>query len=188
MMTSQRSRAGRPQRASARAMNDSAAASSHAILNDTEVTPTQHTEEPFLHSNAALDLQEGHSIVANGNGKRDKGKAREIDTIASWVKEEPKSISLDSPEPAIGLASAPPMPGNRSIASASLLNEDHCSACHSQGALVYCDGCPRAFHFWCLDPPMEASDLPEGDSIWFCPSCTIRKVRVTIDLSPLQPH
>lgn len=48
------------------------------------------------------------------------------------------------------------------------------------GALVYCDGCPRAFHFWCLDPPMEAVDLPEGDSRWFCPSCMIRKVGILL--------
>lgn len=56
-------------------------------------------------------------------------------------------------------------------------NEDHCSACRSIGALVYCDGCPRAFHFRCLDPPMDASDIPGGDSRWFCPACDIRKVR-----------
>lgn len=43
---------------------------------------------------------------------------------------------------------------------------------------MYCDGCPRAFHFWCLDPPMEAVDIPEGDMRWFCPSCTTRKVRI----------
>lgn len=57
-------------------------------------------------------------------------------------------------------------------------NEDHCSACRSLGALVYCDGCPRAFHWICLDPPMEATDLPEGESRWFCPACTLEKVRV----------
>lgn len=59
--------------------------------------------------------------------------------------------------------------------SLGLLNEDHCSSCRSLGALVYCDGCPRAFHLWCLDPPMETVDLPELGERWFCPSCTIRK-------------
>lgn len=59
--------------------------------------------------------------------------------------------------------------------SLALLNEDHCSSCRSLGALVYCDGCPRAFHLWCLDPPMETVDLPELGERWFCPSCTIRK-------------
>lgn len=56
-------------------------------------------------------------------------------------------------------------------------NEDHCSACRSLGALVYCDGCTKAFHWICLDPPMEASDLPEGESRWFCPACLLEQVR-----------
>ena len=55
-----------------------------------------------------------------------------------------------------------------------LNNEDHCSSCRSYGALVYCDGCPRAFHLWCLDPPMEGVD--DGDARWFCPTCAARKV------------
>lgn len=58
------------------------------------------------------------------------------------------------------------------------LNEDHCSACSYQGSLVYCDGCPRAYHLWCLDPPMEPSDVPEGDK-WFCSCCSFRKVRIS---------
>ena len=62
-------------------------------------------------------------------------------------------------------------------------NEDHCSACRSLGALVYCDGCPRAFHWLCLDPPMEATDLPEGESRWFCPACVLEQVRCRISSS-----
>ncbi|KZV91580.1 hypothetical protein EXIGLDRAFT_93349 [Exidia glandulosa HHB12029] len=51
-----------------------------------------------------------------------------------------------------------------------LHNNDHCSACRSQGALLYCDGCPRAFHLWCLDPPIEPDDPPR-EAKWLCPSC-----------------
>lgn len=57
-------------------------------------------------------------------------------------------------------------------------NEDHCSACRSLGSLVYCDGCPRAYHLWCLNPPMEEKDLPAGDARWFCPSCSQQQVRL----------
>lgn len=60
-----------------------------------------------------------------------------------------------------------------------IINEDHCSSCRSHGALVYCDGCPRAFHLWCLNPPME--NIDEGDSRWFCPACVIRKVKSLIE-------
>ncbi|KAF8136138.1 hypothetical protein EV363DRAFT_1428597 [Boletus edulis] len=88
--------------------------------------------------------------------RKDKGKGKETDR-GIRVKEEPSGIISFSPEPSLGL-----------------LNEDHCSSCRSLGALVYCDSCPRAFHLWCLDPPMEAVDLPEGEK-WFCPSCVIRR-------------
>ncbi|KAI0747830.1 hypothetical protein C8Q80DRAFT_1168672 [Daedaleopsis nitida] len=89
---------------------------------------------------------------------KDKGKGRERDRDpAVKVKEEPGVVSLSG-----------------DIAP-SLANEDHCSACRSLGALVYCDGCPRAFHWLCLDPPMEATDLPEGESRWFCPACLLEQ-------------
>ncbi|KAI0362764.1 hypothetical protein OH77DRAFT_1389108 [Trametes cingulata] len=84
-----------------------------------------------------------------------KGKEKERDVVVK-VKEEPTAVSL----------------GNEAVASLS--NEDHCSACRSFGSLVYCDGCPRAFHLWCLDPPMESADLPEGDR-WFCPACLLEQ-------------
>lgn len=44
--------------------------------------------------------------------------------------------------------------------------------------MVYCDGCPKAFHLWCLDPPIQKID--ESDSKWFCPACNIRKVRFAL--------
>ncbi|KAH9484194.1 hypothetical protein JR316_0003674 [Psilocybe cubensis] len=90
--------------------------------------------------------------------KKDKGKAKETDTPPLHVKEEPKPFSLLTPEPPSNL----------------LNNEDHCSSCRSYGSLVYCDGCPRAFHFWCLDPPMENVD-DDGEARWFCSTCVARK-------------
>ena len=33
--------------------------------------------------------------------------------------------------------------------------------------LLLCDGCPRAYHLRCLDPPLES--VPVDD--WICPSC-----------------
>lgn len=109
-------------------------------------------------SNSSLNLQDPPQASSSGRARRkDKGKGKEAETPPIRVKEEPKNISLHTPEPVLNL----------------LNNEDHCSSCRSHGALVYCDGCPRAFHLWCLDPPMEGVD--EGDSRWFCPNCTIQK-------------
>ncbi|KAF8626184.1 hypothetical protein AX15_005068 [Amanita polypyramis BW_CC] len=90
--------------------------------------------------------------------KKDKGKAKELETLNVKVKEEPRVISLHSPEPPINMVNN---------------NEDHCSSCRSQGVLVYCDGCPRAFHLLCLDPPLDKID--DGDSRWYCPACAVRK-------------
>ncbi|KAM5535620.1 hypothetical protein V8D89_010787 [Ganoderma adspersum] len=90
--------------------------------------------------------------------QKDKGKGKEREREpAVKVKEEPTVVSLSEHVPA------------------SFPNEDHCSACRSLGALVYCDGCTKAFHWICLDPPMEASDLPEGESRWFCPACLLEQ-------------
>jgi len=66
-----------------------------------------------------------------------------------------------------------------------LNNDDHCSSCRSHGDLVYCDGCPRAFHLWCVDPPLES--IEEGDSRWFCPACAIRKVGSPFSLLSCSP-
>ncbi|KAK2467096.1 hypothetical protein APHAL10511_001354 [Amanita phalloides] len=99
------------------------------------------------------------SATTSGRSRRkDKGKAKEVDLPVVRVKEEPNVISLHSPEPPIN-------PVNH--------NEDHCSSCRSQGVLVYCDGCPRAFHLLCLDPPLDKID--DGDSRWYCPACAVRK-------------
>ena len=48
-------------------------------------------------------------------------------------------------------------------------NVDYCSACGGNGELLCCDGCTRSFHFRCLDPPMNADQLLDGE--WFCYVC-----------------
>ncbi|KAJ6606621.1 hypothetical protein DFH09DRAFT_14524 [Mycena vulgaris] len=166
---------GRAQRASARNHNGAAPApdlsqgevGGSSISQPISVASEPYTmvpddESSFSRSNSAPDLQEGNVATAEpksrGKGRpKGKGKAKEAE-LPVRVKEEPKAVSLHTPEP---------------LVSNQINNEDHCSSCRSHGALVYCDGCPRAFHLWCLNPPMEHID--EGDSRWFCPACVIRK-------------
>jgi len=52
-------------------------------------------------------------------------------------------------------------------------SNDYCGACGGPGEMVVCDGCDRAYHFNCCDPPLS-KDSPELDEPWFCPSCFAR--------------
>lgn len=78
-----------------------------------------------------------------------------------------------------------------------------CSACgedgdeDQKGDIVLCDaqGCDRAFHLRCLDPPLSAEDVPEGDADWMCHRCGARReqgsparapVRLKLRCPPLQ--
>ncbi|KAF9070348.1 hypothetical protein BDP27DRAFT_622160 [Rhodocollybia butyracea] len=157
---------GRAQRASARNQNGATSAAdslpnsegasgSQAPLSlsvDSDIMILDDDLSPASSQNVPGQSSQG---VSTRGKMKDKGKGKEVE-IPLRIKEEPQPASLP-PEPQVDL----------------LNNNDHCSACRSQGALVYCDGCPRAFHLWCLDPPMESID--EGDSRWFCPACTISK-------------
>ncbi|GMN59830.1 hypothetical protein TIFTF001_028918 [Ficus carica] len=44
-------------------------------------------------------------------------------------------------------------------------NDDLCFVCRDGGDLLCCDGCPRAFHGWCINLP----SAPTGS--WFCKLC-----------------
>ena len=46
-------------------------------------------------------------------------------------------------------------------------HQDYCDVCKQGGEIILCDGCPRAFHLVCLEPPLDKP--PEG--WWPCPVC-----------------
>ncbi|CAM0882730.1 unnamed protein product [Alopecurus aequalis] len=52
-----------------------------------------------------------------------------------------------------------------------------CAICASKHVtlkndIILCDGvCDRGFHQKCLNPPLLAEDIPEGDEGWLCPAC-----------------
>ncbi|PHH67720.1 hypothetical protein CDD80_586 [Ophiocordyceps camponoti-rufipedis] len=50
-------------------------------------------------------------------------------------------------------------------------NDEYCSACGNAGDVVCCDGCPRSFHFECVDM-VQSDHLPDE---WFCNECLIRR-------------
>ncbi|KAF7338578.1 Histone deacetylase associated PHD protein-2 [Mycena venus] len=171
---------GRAQRASARNHNGAASAPETSqgevpaeVGGSSLSQPISVPSEPYImvpddetspsRSNSAPNTQEGSAAAPEpkrGKPGRPKGKGKAKETeLPVRIKEEPKAVSLalQTPEPL--------------VSNQIINNEDHCSSCRSHGALVYCDGCPRAFHLWCLNPPMERID----EDRWFCPACVIKK-------------
>jgi hypothetical protein len=55
-------------------------------------------------------------------------------------------------------------------------NNDYCEACNGKGHFLCCDGCPRSFHFSCLDPPLELDTIPAD--AWYCKVCEGARVRL----------
>jgi len=151
-------------------------------------SPPPDTDELMpSRSNSVLNMDEATpqaEIRVNGTERsvtrKDKGKGKEKETGTANGKaaEEPLAITYNLNE-----FGPPPVRISTLFFLVAVVevvyykaNEDHCSSCQSFGSLVYCDGCPRAFHLWCLDPPMEPQDLPEGDKRWFCPACVMQRV------------
>ncbi|XP_076733046.1 autoimmune regulator [Maylandia zebra] len=66
-------------------------------------------------------------------------------------------------------------------------NDDECTVCKDGGELICCDGCPRAFHLACLDPPL--SSIPSGS--WQCEWCRghrVKKEKAQLPLQALSAH
>ncbi|WVQ80178.1 hypothetical protein IAT38_002283 [Cryptococcus sp. DSM 104549] len=55
-------------------------------------------------------------------------------------------------------------------------NQDFCSACKGIGRFLCCDGCPRSFHFACLEPPLRLDELP-AEETWLCKKCRAERAR-----------
>lgn len=54
-------------------------------------------------------------------------------------------------------------------------NNEFCETCNGVGHFICCDGCPRSFHFACINPPLDIDELPstigDQDDKWFCNAC-----------------
>lgn len=62
------------------------------------------------------------------------------------------------------------------------VNQDFCSACGQPGSFICCEGCPKSFHFRCLNPPLDPQNLPDT---WYCPECLGKRYR---ENHPNQKH
>jgi hypothetical protein len=112
-----RTATGRAQRASARNQNGGAmpvldpladseggstSAPPLASVDSESYTMVLDDEPSISRSNSSLNVQETPSASTSGRPRRkqDKGKGREVEPLTVRVKEEPRPVSLHSPEPA----------------------------------------------------------------------------------------
>ncbi|KAI5124014.1 hypothetical protein M0805_003846 [Coniferiporia weirii] len=180
----------RAQRASARNLAGPIDPVGHALPSDIDAMSSQFdqdTDVVFLHDDRftphsrspsmqlARHASDQIAIERTSRRMSEKGRGKQkadTDGPAVKVKEEPVTLQL-SDIPTVQT------------------NDDHCSSCSSVGALVYCDGCPRAFHLWCLDPPMDPTEFPDGEDSWYCPGCRPQASSTKLPyvfLSPLLQH
>ena len=99
-------------------------------------------------------------------------------TLGSGDAPSPGVPTTEAQEPAMAmiLATEAVEDASSHSASASSSPDEYadlpCTLCHSGEEelgtdMLLCDGCDRAFHLHCLDPPLQA--VPAGD--WLCAQC-----------------
>lgn len=44
-------------------------------------------------------------------------------------------------------------------------NNDFCDVCGANGRFICCDGCPRSFHFFCMNPPLDIDEMPPSNGV-----------------------
>ncbi|KAH0545511.1 hypothetical protein FGG08_000339 [Glutinoglossum americanum] len=52
---------------------------------------------------------------------------------------------------------------------AAIENQDYCQVCMDGGEIICCSGCPRSYHFECLDETFEMAARSNKLSIFYCP-------------------
>lgn len=153
-----------------------------------------------LTSASGAEAPPSTSSLANGSSRSrtrshrpdDNGRNPFIDVKPSPQPEASSSqLQTPLPEPALSALYAPDLlTGSSPIKvtktkkgkgrakstedTASILNDDFCSSCNGIGRFLCCDGCPKSFHFYCLEPPLELNELPPEDE-WFCRECRASK-------------
>ncbi|PWZ00775.1 hypothetical protein BCV70DRAFT_200037, partial [Testicularia cyperi] len=52
---------------------------------------------------------------------------------------------------------------NARMEPAGSFNNDLCEVCGTSGRFICCDGCPRSFHFHCMNPPLDIDEMPPSN-------------------------
>lgn len=122
------------------------------------------------------------ALCLTGDGNSSIGSRAATPTSLRPVKKQKTGLRVKSSpvKKKGGTAAGVPRPVNEANSSASngntakdpaAENDENCSACGNTGDVVCCDGCPRSFHFECVDM-VQSDHLPDE---WYCNECLIRR-------------
>lgn len=93
------------------------------------------------------------------------------------LKRIPKSLlmvpnSEDLEDSGLSSNSNPESKSNTPSTESAAINNDYCSCCGMTGMFLCCESCPKSYHFQCINPPIEANNLPD---YWYCKECIKKK-------------
>ncbi|KAI3475426.1 hypothetical protein L1887_63194 [Cichorium endivia] len=116
-----------------------------------------------------------HAVPSAGASKKSNTAAR---TIVPPSLVEPPPGMMHTPEgrlrviPGIAGAVVPTASSSSStdvqlaprLEDKGSANNDFCEVCLGHGRFVCCDGCPRSFHFFCMNPPLDIDEMPPSNA------------------------
>ncbi|MBW0517096.1 hypothetical protein O181_056811 [Austropuccinia psidii MF-1] len=149
---------------------------------------TATTAPPFippLSLTAPLDSQSNSSLPHNLNLHSSHSipiKNQSINLQTARTKRPRSNVKYSAPKSAKGssrrIANNAPPPASSSLAAPPTPNPtgDFCAACGAAGLYVCCDGCPRVFHPFCLEPPLSGAQ--EAGEHWYCRECDANRGRI----------
>ncbi|XP_048106905.1 autoimmune regulator isoform X2 [Alosa alosa] len=143
------------------------------------------------HSLVATAAAQGRARKRSGNGQQliSRNKKREAPPSAVSVLQDGCDGSEQQEEPCTAIkpevavthgGQQGELLNSSTITRTGDVNDDECTVCKDGGELICCDGCPRAFHLGCLDPPLTS--IPS----WRCGQCQSTQVAPQTTSAPVQ--
>ncbi|KAG2196504.1 hypothetical protein INT47_012798 [Mucor saturninus] len=73
------------------------------------------------------------------------------------------------------IATAATKTKSKAAITMDMRNHDVCDSCGETGQFLCCDACPNAFHFTCVEPPMNSDDVAKLKEKWYCTECELKQ-------------
>lgn len=131
-------------------------------------TVDEHYEKSLIESDIRTHLKRSKSDDPEQRTPLKSKVSRK--SLSVTLKTTPKS-ALIGPSPTDDDSPSESKSNTPSTESAAI-NNDYCSCCGMTGMFLCCESCPKSYHFQCINPPVDATNLPE---YWYCKECIKKK-------------